>query len=437
MLKPLLLEYLLFVGYLVLFAWLITKIKFFTRAGLSNSQLIILFLIKIMAGIFYGWIGIYYGGLAQMADTWGYHANGILEYRLLLHDPYTYFTNLFQNPYPEGIEKFLISGDSWWSDLKMNVFIKLLSIFDIFSFSNYYVNVIFYSFLTLFGPIAFFRVMTDAFPGRKHIILLATFLVPSFLYWSSGLHKEGLIFTGISLAVYVIYFSTKEGRTNFKRIISLITGLLLVLTLRNFIIVILLPALLTWWVATRWSNRSLAVFTSLYILFGILFFTLRYISPRLDFPQAVVIKQQEFINIKGGNSTIPIKQLKPDAISFLKNTPQAVTLSAVRPYPSDVRHILTLAAATEISVLWLFFILFLFFRTNGARSKSLIWFCIFFSFSLLMAIGFSNNNLGAIVRYRSIIIPFLVVPMLTQIDWKRIMHFFTNNIKNNNNLLKT
>ena len=73
-------EYLLFAGYLVLFAWLVTKVKFFTRAGLTNPQLIIIFLLKVMAGILYGWIGIYYGSMAQMVDTWGFHYYSLQEY---------------------------------------------------------------------------------------------------------------------------------------------------------------------------------------------------------------------------------------------------------------------------------------------------------------------------------------------------------------------
>ena len=110
------------------------------------------------------------------------------------------------------------------------------------------------------------------------------------------------------------------------------------------------------------------------------------------------------MKLKGG-STIPIEELKPNAISFLKNTPQAINLSTVRPYPSDVRHILSLAAAIEIDSLLLMFLLFLFWRRNGLGSRNMIYFCLFFSFSMLLAIGFSVNNLGAIVRYRSIFFP--------------------------------
>lgn len=423
------LEYLLFVVYLVLIAWLVTRVKFFTRSGLSQPQLVILFLLKVMAGIFYGWIGLYYGGLAQMVDTWSFHTNSIHEYHLLYSKPHEYFTNLFYDPYEGGVAKFFDSNNSYWNDLKGSILVKILSIFNIFSFGHYYVNVIFYSFLSLFGAIAIYRVMSDAFRGKKIAVLMATFLVPSFLYWTSGIHKEGLIFTGISLVVYCIYFGNKENRFGFKRIACLLIGLSLILVLRNFLIAIIIPALLAWLLANRWPKYGLAIFVSLYLLFGILFFTVRYINPRLDFPQAVVNKQQEFIKLQGGNSTIPIKQLQPNAISFLKNTPQAINLSAIRPYPSDVHHILSLAAAIEIDLLLLMFVLFLFWRTNGLQSKNLIYFCLFFSFSMLLAIGFSVNNLGAIVRYRSVFIPLLVVPMAAQIDWKKIESFFSGKNK--------
>ena len=161
-------EYLLFVGYLVLFAWLVTKTRFFTASGLSKPQLVIIFLLKVIVGIFYGWIGLYYGGLAKMSDTWFYHHNGIIEYQLLGNDPKEYFTNLFHNPYETGIQNFFGSTDSYWNDLKANFFIKVLSIFDIFSFGHYYINVIFYSFISLFGPMAIYRVMTDIFPEEKY-----------------------------------------------------------------------------------------------------------------------------------------------------------------------------------------------------------------------------------------------------------------------------
>jgi hypothetical protein len=49
-----------------------------------------------------------------------------------------------------------------------------------------------------------------------------------------------------------------------------------------------------------------------------------------------------------------------------------------------------------------------------------ILFCLFFSVSVLLMIGYSVNNLGAIVRYRSVVLPFLIAPLLTMINWQRL-----------------
>lgn len=419
-------EYLLFIVWLVLFAWLVTKVKFFTRSGLTDSQLIIVFLLKIMAGIFYGWIGIYYSGLAQMWDTWHFHSDSIAEYKLLFSDSNEYFTNLFRDfSQNNGWNLF----GPYWNDLKGNVIVKILSLFNIFSFGNYYVNVIFYTFITLFGPLAVYRVMSDVFPRCKTEVLIASFLIPSFLYWTSGIHKEGLIFTGIGLIIYCVYFGTKEKRIGFKKGLALAAGLLLLLTLRNFLFLIILPAIIAWLLALHRPGKALAIFTVAYVFFGVLFFTSKYLHRSLDLPQVVVEKRQEFINLQG-KASVPMKQLTPDAGSFLINTPEAFTLSAIRPYPKDVKHILSLAAALEINLLLLLFVLFLLFRRNGIATHTVVYFSLFFSLTVLLAIGFSVNNLGAIVRYRSIVLPLLVIPMVALIDWGRLGKVFFNGVKN-------
>ncbi|HEU4575428.1 MAG TPA: hypothetical protein VFS36_10540 [Chitinophagaceae bacterium] len=393
--------------------------KFFTRTGLTHPQLIIIFLLKVMAGILYGWIGIYYGNLAQMVDTWSFHYSSLQEYRLLHTDPYSYFTNLFHDPYPNGYLKFLSSDNSYWNDLKANAFVKLLSVFNIFSFGFYYVNIIFYSFLSLYGPVAVYRVMIAEFPERKIPVLAATFLLPSFIYWTSGIHKDGLIFTGIALVVYHLYFGLQEKSFTPKRLAAIFLGLLIVVILRNFLLVILIPAIIAWILAKRFQNRGLLVFVLVYVVFSLFFFTAKYISPRLDFPDAVASKQADFKELKGG-SEVPTSRLQPNFLSFLKNAPEAITLSAIRPYPSDVKHLLSLAAALEINLLTLLFIVFLFWRNKAPVDRPFLYFCLFFSFSVLLSIGYTVNFLGAIVRYRSLVFPFLFAPMFALFNWKKI-----------------
>lgn len=308
-----------------------------------------------------------------------------------------------------------------------------MAIFDLFSFGNYYINVIFYSFLTLFGPVAVYRVMKDQFPQQKTAVLFAIFLVPSFLYWASGLHKEGLIFLGLSLILYHLYFGFRDHHFPIRRLLLILLGFILVLILRNFLILPLLPALIAWFLSRRRSVRPLLVFGAVYIIVLALMFTTKYVDPALDIPKSVVVKRQEFIDLVG-NSSVSVNELKPTFASFLYNAPQALSLAALRPYPSDVRHLLSLAAATETTLILVFFLLFLFCRRKRTGAISpFLWFCLFFSFGVLFMIGYSVNNLGAIVRYRCVVFPLLLSPMAANVDWKRIYQFFTRNIKNNNN----
>ena len=287
-------DHLLFVTYLVLMAWLVSKTRFFCYSGLTSPQLIIFFLLKVMAGILYGWIGVYYGNMAQMVDTWAYHYQSLKELELLKSHPIDFFTSIFQNSYSNGYLKIFSSENSWWNDLKDNLFIKLLALFDFFSFGNYYVNVIFYSFLSLFGPVALYKVMQDTFPNKKIAVLLGTFLLPSFLYWTSGLHKDGLIFDGIAMIVYQFYFGLKEKKFSIKRLAYISVGFLILLALRNFLLVLLVPALFAWLLSNKLKYRPTLIYFLMGLLMVTVFFSSKLIHPHAgNFPDVVVERQED------------------------------------------------------------------------------------------------------------------------------------------------
>ena len=93
-------------------------------------------------------------------------------------------------------------------------------------------------------------------------------------------------------------------------------GLTLVLALRNFLMVILVPALIAWFLSSRFPKRPLVVFGICYVFFVDFLFTAKYINGNFDFPQAVVTKQKEFVALVG-NSSVPMKKLEPSFSSFL------------------------------------------------------------------------------------------------------------------------
>lgn len=426
------LEHLLFAGYLVLFAWFVTKVKFFTNSGLTASQLVIIFLLKVMAGIFYGWIGIYYGNMAQMVDTWVFHHDSLIEYKVLLQDPQHFFTSVFHSPYATGYGGFFNTNNSWWNDLHGTILVKILALFHFFSLGNYYVNVIFFTFFTLFGPVALYRIMKDVYPHNHIAVLLTTFLIPSFLYWTSGIHKDGILFTGFGLVIYHVYFGLKEARWGWLRLGSILIGLLLVLALRSYLILVLVPALLAWVIAQKTPVRPLWVYGGVYFIFILFFFTAQYIFPRYNLPNAVTARQQEFLKLEG-NSAIPTRELEPTLPGFIANAPQAIHLSLIKPSFSDIKHLLSLAAAIEINLLLSLFLVVLLWHRKWVKLDPFTLFCLFFSLSVLFTIGYTVNFLGAIVRYRSIVLPLLFVPVVALIQWERIGQLLFD-IRSKNNI---
>jgi hypothetical protein len=137
-----------------------------------------------------------------------------------------------------------------------------------------------------------------------------------------------------------------------------------------------------------------------------------------------VVERQSAFMALNGQSDVEVEVLKPTFKNFVINAPQAFTISVIRPFPADVRHLLSFAAALEINLILLSFIIFLVWRKNGVGFTPFILFSIFLSFSVLMMIGYSVNNLGAVVRYRSIVLPFLIIPMMAKINWHKLKTWF-------------
>jgi hypothetical protein len=414
------LPYLLFIAYFVFFCWLITKIKFITNSGISKKILVGLFAVKVFAGVVYGFIYSKIPNYEVDADTWQFFLESKAETALLFNDPVNYLTNIFHNPYEDGYRRFLTTGNSYWNDLKSNSMIKLVSVFNIFSFSQYYTNVIFFSFISFMGPVALYRLFYKIFPGKNMLLLTGCFLIPSFLYWCSGIHKDGLIFMFIAFIMYHTDKITRDGFSS-KRLIYIFLCLLLIFPMRNYVSIALLPPLAAWFIAEKFKQKRWLVFCAVYLLCGIVFFTSRFINPKINLPLSVSMRQSEFLQLNG-NSRIETTQLLPGLKSFVRNLPEAINHSMLRPYPTEIKNITYIPAAIEVILFTILVLLFIIRRKN-IFNHSPVLFGFFFSISILVLIGYIVPFTGAIVRYRSLLLPLLVTPLLCAVDfgWKKRM----------------
>lgn len=396
---------------------MVTQTRFFTESQIPKMQLAILFLLKVSAGLIYGWAGIVDGALN---DTWTHHFNSLKQTELLLQDPGEYFAGIFRHAEINGVRSFFSSTNSFWNGLKWSAYIRLISIFNCFSFGNYFINVIFYSYITFWGVVAMYRVMNDQLRSSRRLLIIGCFLVPSFLYWCSGLHKDGLTFLALAMIVYHFYFHVLRNTAGLSSYAMMLLGFFILFIFRNHFIVVLVPALLAWYLAEKRPRRRFKIFALVYITGAVLFFGLKYIHPELDFPSIVAEKQQAFNQLTGGKTSIPVKDVEPNAIGFLKTLPQAVSLSVLRPYLSDIHKPVIIPAFIELVLLWVLFALSLFVRKQKVSFTPFGLFITFFVISVFLMLGYTVNNMGAVARYRSVIFPFFVPALLYAINWQRL-----------------
>src|SRR5207253_1683986 len=110
----------------------------------------------------------------------------------------------FTNGYEQTGNLFLHSN-SYWNDLKSNVIIKFLALCNVVTFKNYFADIVLFNFMFFFGPVALYRLVKQLFPINKQLLIVSVFLIPSFLFWCSGIHKDGIIFTCIALISFHFY----------------------------------------------------------------------------------------------------------------------------------------------------------------------------------------------------------------------------------------
>lgn len=413
------LNYLLFAIYLVILSSLLLRVPFIRNCGISSGGLLGLFLIKILAGIAIGWISIHIYGPGN--DYWDTNDFAREEYQLLQTNPIKYFINIFTSDYQGGYAGMFSSGDSYWNDLKGNIVIKLVSIFNIFSRGDYYINSLFFNFIIFFGHVILYRLFIKIYPASQLWVIIGCFFLPSTLYFSSGIHKDGLVFLMLAVIIYCVYQSLVKNSFTTKRIWLICLAMAILFLVRNFVFLALVPALVAWITVKKTGWHAALSFTVIYLLCGLLVFNIDKLVPQIKPLEIITARQTEYLKLPKASTQIELSPLEPTFKSFATNAPGALACVFLLPYPGMKPDTL-LPFAFE-----LFFYLFLLLRVFLYRrkikimnDKTLLYFILFFTFTVFLFIGYIVPNIGSLVRYRSLFLPFIIIPLLCSIQWKNL-----------------
>lgn len=411
-------HYLLFFIYLGLLSWLLPKIPFIQKSGLKKGEARLLFFLKIVIGCLYCWLSIHYYNPHN--DMLSLFRDSQIETNVLLKSPGDFFTNIFSN-YPWRAGPAGKIYDVLYI-LNNNGIIKVLALFNLASFNNIYINSLFFNSISFFAHIALYRVYAHLYSSNKFAAIVGCFLLPSFLIFSSTILKDNVMFMALAGILYGFYFSNKKF-FGAGKLIFIILCFFCLLVIRNYVAAALVPALFAYWVHKFYSTQKVKTFVWAYLATGAILILISFINPELNAAKIISNKQKEFLEIGEVNTQLTTDSLHYTVKDYLGSFPSAVNHVFLRPYLWEKAAADSIFFALEICC-YLFLLIFCIYKypEKFTQIHPFVLCTVIFSLSVLLLIGYIVPAYGAIIRYRSIFLPFLLIPIINMINLKHIIY---------------
>ena len=297
-------EALLCLLYSVLFILLIFKWKFFSVDSLSKSFFVFVFILKIASGLALWWIYTYYYTDRSTADIYKYFDDSKIIFGSLKNSVTDFFNLILGTGDDAHLKQYYVKMNYWYREFEGSTInedrtmIRANAILTFFSFGQFNVHTVFFSFLSLIGLTAIYKTFSKYLTEKKTAFAILLFLFPSLLFWGSGVLKESLVLFAMGILVYT--FSKMLDRTSFiKNLTAFLIFTFLLLIIKAYMLLILIPGLFIWLILKlTGENYALIKF---FIGISLCIATVLFI-PKINLLERIVTKQRMFINVGNGGT---------------------------------------------------------------------------------------------------------------------------------------
>jgi hypothetical protein len=399
------------------------RLPFFKDAGLSASSLSLAFVLKLVGALAIFLIYSFHYQDRASSDIFKYYDDAVVIYS---HPDWqiSEVVDLFKAEHERSpqLRSILENTQHWdqeWkilpNDNRLMILLNLLLLY--ISQDFYFFHLLSFTFLAFIGIWALCRFFSELLPIGPKPLLALLVLPPSTLLWTSGILKESLFFFTFGLLLYTL--SRLKSRKSGELFLLAVLLFALSIWLKAYLFISFLPALLLFLLKDTLRLKYNLLIIALAIL-GVFLIFWSQIETGLNaqlqrFTElAIDIQANTYFNIEARLSLL----------DFLKGVPQAIYNAWIRPIFMWDRGIFSLINALE-SLFYLFLPLLLIrFRRKGRPQWLLFWMLISFLFIGSVIIGSSIPVMGAVLRYRSPLIPFYLILLFTFVDINQLKQIF-------------
>ena len=381
-------------------------------------------ILKIFGGISLGVVYFYYyaGG-----DTINYYNTALTLTKVLTERPADFFYLMFNTP---SVAEFYLMNSQvefvyWVNDPYAFFVSKCFVPFVLIAFESYVATTILVASLCYLGVWRLFLVFVREFPSIEKQFAWSILYIPSVVFWGSGIMKDSITFSATCLFVHGFYWFFTQKRRKFKYVTALTVGMFLLLFIKPYILIALLPGSILWFVAlpvARIRNAFIKfMFTPTIIMLGIFLglYVLQQLGDSLGkySVETVILTasgaQQDLKQSYYRGNSFDIGDYDPTVQGLLSVSHKAIFAALFRPTMLDVRNVVMGICAIENTFILGFCIYLLiklrFFRFFSLlTSHPLLLFSFVFSIFFAFSVGVSISNFGALVRLKIPCIPFFL-----------------------------
>lgn len=270
-----------------------------------------------------------------------------------------------------------------------------------------------------FAKLGIFSIFRRELPALSvRAVAIACLLLPSVVFWSSGLLKEPFAIIGLGTLMSGAY-SIADGRPSVRNVLFVVTGGLLVATVKPHILPPLSAAIAAWFAVRRPRSIDAGQTTSRGMIVGGIValavvlvtgvFFQRFAPDQLA--EEVAHMQEVGATTGGGSQYALLSNPNASLATQLALVPLALLTALFRPALFEARSFLVGVNSLEVTAFtWLFLVAV--FRNRGfgvvrrIASSPALTFCAFFVVSFGIGVGLTTTNLGTLSRYRMPLVPF-------------------------------
>lgn len=416
--------------YFITFCFFIARLPFFKLNGIDKKWMIATFSVKFLCGMLLWTIYSFYYTDRASADIFKYFDDANIIYQQAAHQPSLIFqisTGIVWQK--KEVMDVLANTNHWFrsfdyiqiNDNRIIIRLNLLLLY--FSRGVFHVHTLFFTFLAFIGSVGLYRFFSY-YEKRKPVLFICAFLLPSVIFWTSGVLKESWLFFLMGLFLY--HFQKLMLQSSFLHLFKVVILILALLFIKPFILILLAPGLVFLLLRKAFSQRKeILIFMVFYLSLLLVMILYVIVGGGKALFELMQSQQDAFYRIAkeiGNVSTIPIADISTFWNAILA-APEAIFNTLFRPLIWETNNILQLVAAVENLLYLLLVIATIFFHRKPER-LSLILFCVSFVILLAVIIGWTTPVLGTIVRYKVPLLPFFAILLFQFIHFGKLRNLF-------------